>query len=196
MDDWLGPSGWQAIFAGVTGFVTGAAVGIAWTQLRHIARSSTLEALHQLYTSYIDDPEKRALRRRVHQVVTGDSNDPAPSDLDRETWDAVERTATAFDAVGLMVHKGLVDEDLVMERYLEVIIPLWPKVKPYLEYRRAGKGGGWEYFERLYERAERYRLRHYPHRDYRSFTPQERRPTWHDVVEVCRLWLRTTLRGR
>jgi hypothetical protein len=169
--DWLAPPGWQAIFAGVLGFLTGAGVAVAYRQLRHIARPAQLEGLRLLY-SYFDDAEKRDLRRIIHARIPQEGG-PDPSALDWPTWDAVERTATSLDVVGLMLAKDLIDEDLVMERYMEVIIPLWRKVRPYVEYRRTQKGGGWRYFEELYARAERFRLKHYPMREFTSFVPPQ-----------------------
>jgi hypothetical protein len=73
--------------------------------------------------------------------------------------------------VGRHREDGDIAEELIMERYMEVIIPLWHKLSPYIEHRQSQKGGGWQYFEKLADRAESYRALRYPGREFRSFVP-------------------------
>lgn len=148
-------SSWQAIFAGLVCFFTGVGVGVAWRQLRHLYRPAQLEALRALY-SYFDDESRRTDRRIIHGAILEAGSGPPPEKLDGETFGAIERMATSMDVVGMYVKKKLVDKDFVLERYVEVIIPMWEKCVPYIEHRRRSKGRGWEQFQLLYTIAIRY----------------------------------------
>ena len=77
-----------------------------------------------------------------------------PSTLSEEEWGAVERTATVLDVVGTLAKHNLVREELVFERYAEMILPLWGAVDHLIQFRRQQKGGfGWQNFEWLANRC-------------------------------------------
>ena len=171
MSEWTDPTGIQTIFAGLIGFVSGIAVAVAFYQLRQISRSNQMQALQILY-SYFDHEDRRADRRVIHSAIKEGDAGFDLNLLSTETWSAIERTATALDVVGIALDKRLVREDIIFERYLEVLIPLWSKVKEPIASRRLKKGGGWAYFEYLCVRAVEYSEKRYPDRTFTSFVPE------------------------
>ena len=171
MVEWMDPAGIQAIFAGFIGFVSGMAVAVAFYQLRQISRSNQIQALQVIY-SYIDQQDRRDDRRAIHSAIEEGDLDFDLDSLSTGVWGAIERTATALDVVGLALEKRLVRQDIIFERYLEVLIPLWQKVQRPIANRREMKGCGWVFFERLCDRAVQYRKKHYPNREFRSFDPK------------------------
>src|SRR3989304_3053731 len=150
--DWL--TVWTAVGASATVSVAAgaaAAVLVARRELAHLAARTGREAVFPLYES-VDAPKRRRDRREIWQRICKIQ----PDDLTREDWDVVERTATLLDQVGEMVRRELFDADLVFDRYIEVIVPLWDALKPYVIRRRELKGGfGWEQFEWLAGHARR-----------------------------------------
>lgn len=147
-------------------------------------RATQLQAIQTLWGNF-DDEKMRDYRRQIHAAIPPDeSKRPKPSELDPAVRNAIEVTATAMDRVGSLMAHHLVADDFIFERYSEVIIPLWEKVKPYIDERRGEKGSGWRFFgplpgppprggsaRDLYSRARIYREKHHPHERYTTFTP-------------------------
>jgi len=147
---------WEALAAIATTALAVIALPVgffAYRQLRLGARSSELDAMLRAYDLF-DNEEHRRARRTVYNLK---SEDLSSLDVDDLRWRDIEHTATAMDLVGILVVKGLVRKELIMERYLDVIIPLWDKAGSLVVHRRKGKGGiAWRYFEKLYEEAKKY----------------------------------------
>jgi len=81
------------------------------------------------------------------------------STADREAWASWARVGRFFDGVGILVRRGLIDVDLVMDELRELILFSWDKMKPWVYEVRMEMNSPqtWENFEYL---AEETRKRH------------------------------------
>ncbi|MFH2110542.1 MAG: DUF4760 domain-containing protein [Candidatus Bathyarchaeota archaeon] len=79
------------------------------------------------------------------------------STADREAWASWARVGRFFDGVGILVRRGLIDMDLVMDELRELILFSWDKMKPWVyEVRVEMKSPHtWENFEYLAEETRR-----------------------------------------
>ena len=128
------------------------AVRVARSQLRELARTAGNDALIGLYR-ILDDPRKRLDRRRIWKEMSNKDS----KDLTDDQWTILETIATDMDVVGTMLKYDLVKHELILERYTEVIIPLWETMSSHVIFRRLQKGGfGWQNFEWLAKRARRW----------------------------------------
>jgi len=75
----------------------------------------------------------------------------------REYWSSWGRVGRFFDGTGILVRKGLIDADLVIDEMRELILLTWDKVKPWvLEARvKMNSPHTWENFEFLAGEARR-----------------------------------------
>jgi len=75
----------------------------------------------------------------------------------REYWASWARVGRFFDGAGILVKRGLIDADLVVEEMREQILFTWDKVKPWVyEIRvRMNSPQTWENFEYLAGEARR-----------------------------------------
>ena len=76
---------------------------------------------------------------------------------DRETWASWARVGRFFDGTGILVRRGLIDVDLVIDELRELILFSWDKMKPWVFEARVEMNSPhtWENFEYLAEEARR-----------------------------------------
>jgi len=69
----------------------------------------------------------------------------------REYWASWGRVGRFFDGTGILVRKGLIDADLVIDEMRELILLAWDKVKPWVLEARINMNSPhtWENFEFL-----------------------------------------------
>ena len=77
--------------------------------------------------------------------------------VDRETWASWARVGRFFDGVGILVRRGLIDVDLVIDELRELILFSWDKMRPWVHEVRAEMKSPhtWENFEYLAGEARR-----------------------------------------
>jgi len=75
----------------------------------------------------------------------------------REHWASWARVGRFFDGTGILVRRGLIDSDLVVEELREQIILSWDKVKPwvYAVREKMHSPHTWENFEFLADEARK-----------------------------------------
>lgn len=96
--------------------------------------------------------------------------------LPKEDWAKANRVWTSFDHVGLLIERGLINEEIVMEEWCETIIKCWDKLKDYINQQREMRGGRYQkYFELLTTRAREYHKKHYPNEQIKYFKKEEQR---------------------
>ncbi len=76
---------------------------------------------------------------------------------DREYWASWARVGRFFDGIGILVRRGLIDIDLVIDELRELILFSWDKMKPWVyEVRVEMKSPNtWGNFEYLAEETRR-----------------------------------------
>jgi hypothetical protein len=79
------------------------------------------------------------------------------STADRETWASWARVGRFFDGVGILVRRGLIDVDLVIDELRELILFSWDKMRPWVYGVRLEMKSPhtWENFEYLAEEARK-----------------------------------------
>lgn len=70
----------------------------------------------------------------------------------------ISRAIATYDAVGLYVKRGYVDENDVMDTWADSVQRAWRSAQPFIVDRRDGHGvkDPWPFFRYLAQRAERY----------------------------------------
>jgi hypothetical protein len=71
--------------------------------------------------------------------------------VDREAYASWARVGRFFDGVGVLVRRGLIDVDLVIDELRELILFSWDKMKPWVYEMRVEMKNPytWENFEYL-----------------------------------------------
>lgn len=129
----------------------------AWRQLREMAKARSLEALSRVLDE-LSTPEMSKARR---YVLTHDL--PPPGSVPEDIHQQMHMVWVSFDKVGLMVEFELIPSQLALEMYYGSIIYSWEKLEPYIRYERETlKRRYQDYFEKLYDRALRYKAEHEP----------------------------------
>jgi len=79
------------------------------------------------------------------------------SKANREAWASWARVGRFFDGTGILVKRGLIDVDLVIDELRELILFSWDKMKPWVYEVRVEMNSPhtWENFEYLAEEARR-----------------------------------------
>ena len=77
--------------------------------------------------------------------------------VDREAWASWARVGRFFDGIGILVRRGLIDVDLVIDELRELILFSWDKMRPWVHEVRLEMNSPhtWENFEYLAEAARR-----------------------------------------
>jgi hypothetical protein len=97
--------------------------------------------------------ELRRGRFILFQKVTDENSIKNLSDIE---WRDVDRALSAYNALGLYVAKGYVNENDVMDIWAVPICQAWKAAQPYLTYREHLQGSTpWKYLAFLVERAQR-----------------------------------------
>jgi hypothetical protein len=141
-------------------FVVIAATAIAAiVQLRHARSSNQIVALNEIRET-METPEFIAARHFVESELSGRLKDAAfryqidaPSartDETRPFHAMVSTIGNFYESMGQFVKNELVDRDLVLENWSEVVIGAWQRLAPVAAINRRRLGPAlWENFEYL-----------------------------------------------
>ena len=109
--------------------------------------------------------------RTDRSYIYGGSLPEPGKTLSDETWNTMNRVWTQLNHLGLFVEKRLIEEDLVMELYWDVIIKCWNRLEGHLKVQRERRHNNMyqRYFEILAQRTLKYRQEHYPNEDIKYY---------------------------
>ena len=136
-------------------------IGFQGDEIDEEAKSRQIDSLTQMFGS-LDTDEASMNRKFVFTKL------PDVTKASEEDWRVASKVWVSLDHVGLLVEYGLINEELVMEMYVETIIRCWIKLRAYviLERQKRGELGRryQKYFELLAKKAEKYYIKHFdPH---------------------------------
>jgi hypothetical protein len=140
-----------------------AIIGIffAANEYRHLARQRKLEMLIRIYPGY--NISRKELRMAEKQVVSSDFRDFSDFISKYGAIDSGNPIPMAFDEVGdyyegigILVHRRLVDSELVYALIGTKVICYWEKMLPFTQGLRKSceDDSIWEYFEYLYHKMQ------------------------------------------
>jgi hypothetical protein len=109
--------------------------------------------------------------RKDRSFIFGNSLPGPDKTLSDPAWKTMNNVWTQLNQLGLYIEKGLIEEDLVMELYWDVILKCWNKLEGHLKVQRDKRHNNMyqKYFEILAKRAEKYRKEHYPNEDIKYY---------------------------
>lgn len=151
-------------FATLGTFVVIAATAIAAVvQLRHARSSNAIAALNELRET-MESADFRAADHFVTGELAARLQDPSfryqvavPSARTDETRPLISKAIAIgnfYESVGVLIKTGLVDKDLVLEMWCDVVVQGWERLAPVAAIARRRLGGVWENFEYLTVVAE------------------------------------------
>jgi hypothetical protein len=141
-------------------FIVIAATAIAAiVQLRHARSSNHIAALNELRETQ-ETPEFLAAQHFIQSELSTRLKDPAfryqidaPSARTDETRPLIAKVNTIgnyYEGMGMLVKRGLVDKDIVLEMWCDVISGTWGWLAPVAAVARRTSGDQvWENFEYL-----------------------------------------------
>lgn len=150
-----------AYIATVFGFPLAASVAaFSVMQSRATKKASYLQAWREL-DDLLTSEKQRSLRKHIINT------DPFPDPIDAtdEFWDKVEQVANAFDRVGFYMDHGLIESEMVFDRYASIIVRSWEILCVFVDYNRevrANSKRSWRYFESANRKAQKYLKRNFP----------------------------------
>jgi hypothetical protein len=142
-----------------TFFVIAATAIAAIVQLRHARSSNHIAALNELRET-METPDFQAAQYFVTTELSVKLQDPAfryqyverlaRTDQTRPLFAMVRATANFYESMGLLVRTGLVDKNLVLEIWCNVVVQSWEQLEPIVAIARRRLGDAlWENFEYL-----------------------------------------------
>lgn len=134
-----------------------AGIFFAANEYKHLVKQRKLEMLIRIYPGY--NISRKELRTAEKNVVTSDYKDYSDFIKKYGEVDSANQIPLAFDEVGdyyegigILVHRKLVDPDLVYALVGNKVICYWEKMLPFTKGLRGSSSDNsvWEYFEYLY----------------------------------------------
>jgi hypothetical protein len=128
---------------------------IAEDAARHdatLARMATYQRMHELLV----DPVAASGRRRLFQAAqTGRFPDLGEAD-----WDAINYSLALYDTLGGYVHRGQVDEEVVLDAWHHPLANIAGPVRGFVAYRaKRGVHQPWAHLMQLLAKGEQYPCR-------------------------------------
>jgi hypothetical protein len=152
-------------------FVVIAATAIAAiVQLRQLRASNQIVAFNELRQAY-ENPHLSAAHKYIDTQLTRDLEDPAFRHAVANRFARTEETHGAvkhllnfghfFESVGIVVKRGLVPKDLILETWSDIIVAGWTQFEPVTAiFRRTQDPIAYEAFEYLTVLARRWQKEH------------------------------------
>lgn len=155
MANWLSsltPEVWTAIFAGIGTSVIVIGTIIALMNLRVISKNQHLASVREFTKDLTETAEDQKFVLQEFNFSLKDPN-PLPSEIERKVQNVVD----ALNRIGLLMENGLLSSKLVFSICHTMIIRLWYKLEPYVQYHEVRIGGRYgRRLARLATRAKRY----------------------------------------
>lgn len=124
----------------VGGIVIVGGLAFAIVQLAQLRRQRREMAAIELARSFSNPAFARALQH-VLELRPGMTTDELQQ-LDDESRDAMMLLSLRFESVGIMVHRRIVDIDIVWELMGGVVMTAWERIRPWAMYQRDRSGRG------------------------------------------------------
>jgi hypothetical protein len=141
--------------------VSGILVGIFFglRQLRDIVKSRNTDLFVDLYNQLTSREFQRMYNDIVYNYEWVDYEDwlrKYGPDANLEAWTSFNSVGYFFDGLGVLVHKKLIDIQLVDDLMSSAVIWLWEKTGPIIQQRRLRRNRPqiWEWVEYLYYRIK------------------------------------------
>ncbi len=122
----------------VGGIVVVGGLAFAIVQLAQLRRQRRELAAIELARSFSNPDFARALQR-VLELQPGLTTEKLPQ-LDDETLYAMMLLSLTFESIGVMVHRGIVDIDIVWELMGGVVLTAWERLRPWAIHQRERSG--------------------------------------------------------
>jgi hypothetical protein len=107
---------------------------IAYRELSEISNTRYMEVADRLFEE-LNSEENIEARRWVFHHLPADPQEGIPS-MSPAGRAAVKRVLNSLDRVAFLTQSGWIDEDLVMPWMNPMIVKVWTKISPYVEYER------------------------------------------------------------
>jgi hypothetical protein len=141
----------------VSGILLGVFFGLR--QLRDIVKSRNTDLFVDLYNQLTSKDFQRMYNDIMYNYKWEDYEDwlrKYGPDADPEAWANFNSVGYFFDGIGVLVHKKLIDIQLVDDLMSSAVIWLWEKTGPIIKERRLRRNRPqiWEWVEYLYYRIK------------------------------------------
>jgi hypothetical protein len=140
---------------------------VAYRELSEVASSRHMEVADRLFHE-LNSPENIEARRWIFQKLPADPAEGIPS-LPSEGRAAVKRVLNSLDRAAFLTQAGWIPEEMIMPWMNPMIVKVWSKLGPYVEYesQRRGEPDYYQHARRLAERCRAWRARNLPERESR-----------------------------
>jgi hypothetical protein len=153
----------------VTSLIQAATFCIATLSLWAVYRQHRYHTLMDLHDRLLEDDVQKSLRL-VFSLKPESLECPTEAELV-----AIERVLNLYDLIALRAKHRAIKCDDILESDWRIILPLWKKVKPFIQRQRDLRGcdSYKQFLEWLYARACAYRDAHYRGQEPTSFGPDK-----------------------
>ena len=135
----------------------GVIIGIVFAilQLRDLVKTRQTDLVIRLYSAFGSDELQRAGLTAVHieyEDFKGFVEKYGAPNSDRPVPLAISKGSIFFEGVGILLHRKLIDVDMVSSVFGYSIRVLWEKIRPLIEEAREvfNEPTMWKWFEYLY----------------------------------------------
>jgi hypothetical protein len=149
------PSFWAMTEATATAVTAATVLGgaiLAYRELAEVSATRHMEVADRLFDE-LNDPTHVAARRRVFQQLPADPETGIVL-LTEEDRDAIKQVLNSLDRVAFLTQAGWIPEDLVMPWMSPMILKVWIKLKPWVDYEATRRHEP-DYYHQVRALAER-----------------------------------------
>ena len=135
---------------------------VAYRELSEIAKSRHMEVADRLFHE-LNSPESIEARRWIFQNLPDDPEEGIPA-MTPEGRAAVKRVLNSLDRVAFLTQPSWVDEEMIMPWMNPMIVKVWTKLEPYVDYesQRRHEPDYYEHARKLAERCRDWRVKNLP----------------------------------
>jgi hypothetical protein len=122
-------------------------------QIRHQTRLRQTDLIMRLYSVFGTPEFGESCQEILNTEITDtDYLAKSPNDASNKIKIAVRTQAAFYEGVGVLLHRKLIDTDLVDDLFSSPIIQAWEKLEPIIKTTRERRKRPqiWEWFEYLY----------------------------------------------
>lgn len=142
----------EALSTAVTAATVLSAAYVAYRELSELSAARHIEVADRLFKE-LNAPGSVEARRWIFQNLSDDPEEGLRS-LSTEGQAAVKRVLNSLDRVAFLTQAGWIPERMVMPWMNPMVVKVWTKLGPYVEYERRRRREP-DYYEQARELAER-----------------------------------------
>jgi hypothetical protein len=126
-------------------------------QIRHQIKLRQTDLIMRLYSTY-GSPEFQEAEMKAYNMTYTDYDDYVskyePISEGKVAWNS---HAAFFEGIGVLLHRQLIDMELVDDLFSTPVISTWEKIEPLVKARRERlkRPQIWEWFEYLYNEMQK-----------------------------------------